>query len=115
MPEMPKVFRSRGSPSRIEQRREYDRRRDEKEWRGWYKTARWQRLKMDAHARDHFTCRKTGELLIGKHPAPNSPVADHIVEHHGDPELFWDITNVQTVSKAYHDGARQREQRAARR
>lgn len=102
------MFRPAHLPTRIEQRRERDRKRDEEEWRGWYKTAQWQKLKMRVHVRDLFTCRQTGVLLTGKFPAPNSPVADHIVKHEGDPALFWDEDNVQTVSKAYHDGEKQR-------
>ncbi|WP_189367669.1 HNH endonuclease [Mesorhizobium sp. M7A.F.Ca.ET.027.02.1.1] len=116
---MPKTFRpsrlaAAAQVDRIEQRREYDKRRDEQEWRGWYKTARWQKLKMRVHIRDLFVCQVTGILCVGKHPAPNSPVADHRIEHQGDPDLFWDEENVRTVSKAYHDGERQREQAAGR-
>ncbi|RWF65455.1 MAG: HNH endonuclease [Mesorhizobium sp.] len=114
MPEMPKTFRPAWLQSRTEQRREHDRRRDEQEWRGWYKTARWQKLKLRVHVRDGYVCQVTGELCIGKHPQPNSPVADHIVEHEGDPDLFWDEKNIRTVTKAYHDRERQQEQRAAR-
>jgi 5-methylcytosine-specific restriction protein A len=111
MPDMPRMFRPAHLPTRIEQRRDYDKRRDEQEWRGWYKTARWQKLKARVHVRDLFVCQVTGDLCAGKHPAPNSPVADHIVEHDGNPELFWDEANIRTVSKAFHDGERQREQR----
>lgn len=70
---------------------------------------------MRVHVRDGFICQVTKLLCSGKHPAPNSPVADHIVEHHGDPDLFWDEANVRTVSKEYHDGERQAEQARARR
>lgn len=114
MPEMPRTFRPAHLPSRAEQRRGYDQRRDGCEQRGWYKTARWQKLKMQVHVRDLFMCQATGELCLGKHPAPNSPVADHIVEPNGDAALFWDEKNIRTVSKAFHDGDRQREQIAAR-
>lgn len=82
------------------------------EWRGWYKTARWQKLKIRVHVRDNYICQKTGVLLIGKHPAPNSPVADHKIPHRGDPVLFWDEDNIETVSKAYHDSEKQKEERA---
>ena len=71
--------------------------------RGWYKSARWQALRIEVLTRDLYTCRQTGVLLIGKHPAPNSPVVDHVVPHRGDERLFWDIENLQAVSKAYHD------------
>jgi 5-methylcytosine-specific restriction endonuclease McrA len=81
-------------------------------WRAWYKTARWQALKIEVHVRDNFTCQKTGIILTGKHPAPNSPVADHKIPHHGDEALFWDKNNIQTVSKAYHDSVKQAEERA---
>jgi 5-methylcytosine-specific restriction endonuclease McrA len=115
MPDMPKMFRPSHAQSRQEQRRDYDRRRDEREWRQWYKTARWQKLKQRVHVRDNFTCQATGVVCFGKHPAPNSPVADHKVEHHGDPDLFWDEENIRTVSKEFHDRERQREQNAQRR
>lgn len=53
-------------------------------------------------------CAKTGVMLIGKAPAPNSPVADHITPHRGDLGLFWDEQNLQAVSKEYHDRVKQR-------
>jgi 5-methylcytosine-specific restriction protein A len=71
--------------------------------RGWYHSARWQALRIQVLTRDLYTCQQTGVLLIGKHPAPNSPVVDHVVPHRGDERLFWDETNLQAVSKAYHD------------
>lgn len=114
MPEMPRTFRPAFMPTRIERNREHDRRRDEQEWRGWYKTARWQKLKRDVHVRDLYICQVTGVLCSGRHPADDSPVADHKVEHEGDPDLFWDMNNVRTVSKAFHDSERQKEQAAGR-
>jgi HNH endonuclease. len=81
-------------------------------WRAWYKTERWQRLRREILKRDGFTCQQTGVLCIGKHPAPNSPVVDHIKPHHGDERLFWDPNNLQCVSKAYHDSEKQKQERA---
>lgn len=78
------------------------------EWRRWYKTARWQRLRKSVLVRDGYRCQQTGALLVGKYPAPNSPVADHKMPHRGDPELFWDIDNIEAVSKEYHDRDKQR-------
>ena len=77
-------------------------------WRQWYKTARWQKLRLAILTRDLYTCRMTGVLLIGKYPAPNSPVIDHIKPHRGNAKLFWDERNLQAVSKAYHDSEKQR-------
>ena len=79
-------------------------------WRDWYKTARWQKLRARVIKRDRYTCQRTGVLLIGKHPAPDSPVVDHIKPHRGDEVLFWDEANLHTVSKAYHDSEKQRQE-----
>ena len=98
-----------------------DRRRDASDpWRALYKTARWQRLVRKIRARDGYVCQQTGEALIGKHPAPNSPVVDHKVPAHefwwdGRRQLFWDEGNLQTVSKQWHDGVKQKAEHAARR
>ncbi|MDB5522784.1 MAG: endonuclease [Rhizobium sp.] len=80
-------------------------------WRAWYKTARWQKLRQAVLLRDAYTCQKSGIICMGKHPDDNSPVAHHIVAHRGDEALFWDIDNIQTVSKAWHDGPGQAEER----
>jgi 5-methylcytosine-specific restriction enzyme A len=72
-------------------------------WRRWYKLKRWSDLKMQVHVRDRFICQRTGVACIGVHPSPDSPVANHKRPHRGDPELFWDPSNIETVSKAVHD------------
>jgi 5-methylcytosine-specific restriction protein A len=82
-------------------------------WRKWYKTARWQRLRLDVFARDGFMCQRTGVFLNGVHPAPNSPVANHKIPHRGDWDLFWDIDNLETVSKAVHDSEIQKQEKAS--
>ena len=76
-------------------------------WRKWYATPRWRRLRLQVLHRDGWTCRMTGVPLIGAHPAPDSPVVDHVVPHRGDPVLFWDPANLQALSKAAHDGEKQ--------
>lgn len=99
-------------------------------WRAWYKTARWQKFRLKIMRRDvrdisdepHLmprhvlfkddpfrwpVCQKTGVLLTGKHPDPDSPVVDHKEPHRGDPDLFWDERNVEVVSKRYHDSKKQ--------
>ena len=53
--------------------------------------------------RDGFVCQATGVRLGGEFPAADSPVVDHIEPHRGDEDLFWDPTNLQSVSKEYHD------------
>jgi len=76
-------------------------------WRAWYKTARWQKLRRVVLKRDGYTCQQTGALLMGTYPADDSAVVDHKVPHRGDPALFWDIENLQAVSKGYHDSTKQ--------
>lgn len=83
------------------------------DWRKWYRTARWKRLRADVFARDGYICQHTGERLIGKPPAANSPIAHHKTPHRGDPALFWDIDNLETVSKRWHDTVAQADERAA--
>ncbi|SFR40561.1 hypothetical protein SAMN04488005_1519 [Yoonia tamlensis] len=76
-------------------------------WRAWYKTARWQKLRLKVLKRDGYVCQQTAVLLVGAYPADDSAVVDHKVPHRGDPKLFWDIDNLQSVSKAYHDSTKQ--------
>lgn len=82
-------------------------------WRKWYATARWKALRLEILRRDQYTCQRSGVLCIGKHPAPNSPVVNHKKPHRGDERLFWDPDNLETVSKAVHDGEIQSEERRA--
>ena len=88
-------------------------------WRSWYSEKEWYRLRAAVLRRDSVEingqlipkCRKTGALLTGKAPAPNSPIVDHRKPHRGDRKLFFDITNCETVSKAYHDSVKQSHER----
>lgn len=97
-------------PTRSEQDRSRQRAEDQP-WRTWYGTARWKRLRRKIWKRDGYVCVATGVALVGNYPAPNSPVADHIIWHKGDPDLFWDEDNLQTLSKAYHDREKQKQER----
>lgn len=100
------------TPSREELERDYDRaRREDSEYRKWYKTARWQRLRRQVLERDGYICCQTGVLLTGKAPAPDSPVVDHIVPHRGNADLFWNIDNLQAVSKSWHDSVKQSQEK----
>ena len=90
-----------------------ERARDKIRWqaaklRPLYSSKRWRELRVEILERDDWTCRRTGILLHGKAPAPHSAIVDHIEPHRGDLFLFWDPENLQAVSKAYHDGEKQR-------
>lgn len=82
-------------------------------WRKWYRTERWRKLRQVILLRDAYVCQRTGILCIGRYPASNSPVIDHIEPHRGEERLFWDENNLQTVSKAYHDSEKQAAERNA--
>ncbi len=73
----------------------------------WYNTKRWRDARKRVLQRDGYVCQQTGVALVGKHPAPNSPVCDHKVPHRGDEGLFWDENNMQAVSKEWHDRVKQ--------
>jgi 5-methylcytosine-specific restriction endonuclease McrA len=90
-------------------RQAFDRQRDQRASRGWYKTARWQKLRMRILVRDLFTCQWRG---CGRVVADTSQlVADHREPHRGDEALFWDENNLWTLCKPCHDSAKQREER----
>ncbi|MGZ9812629.1 HNH endonuclease [Pseudoroseicyclus sp. H15] len=76
-----------------------------------YKTARWQRLRWKVLTRDLFTCRRCHKLEADT----SLLVADHVIPHRGDEALFWDEGNLQCLCTTCHDGAKQREEAAARR
>lgn len=80
-------------------------------WRAWYSLRRWKLLRMATFERDLFTC----QCGCGHIEADTSLlVGDHIEPHRGDPRLFWDQRNVQTLFKSCHDKTKQAQERRAR-
>ncbi|WP_231420888.1 HNH endonuclease [Sphingomonas sp. Leaf205] len=88
-------------------RQAFDRDRDQQGWRKWYKTARWQKLRMSVLVRDLFTCQKCGRI----EGDTSQLVADHKRPHRGVEALFWDILNLWTLCKPCHDSWKQRQER----
>ncbi|MCH8855997.1 MAG: HNH endonuclease [Proteobacteria bacterium] len=87
---------------------QYERRRRQRDpWRAWYATARWQRLRANQLKRQPLCecedCRG-GQLRVT--PAT---VVDHIVAPKGDAALFFNPTNLQSMSKPHHDAKTARE------
>jgi 5-methylcytosine-specific restriction protein A len=70
-------------------------------YKRWYKTARWQKLRLLQLYREPL-CRMCRPRLT---PAT---VADHEAPHRGDAVLFWDPDNLQSLCKRCHDGDKQR-------
>jgi 5-methylcytosine-specific restriction enzyme A len=81
------------------------------EYRAWYKTQRWRRLRWQVLVRDLFTCQMCGKLEANT----SLLVADHREPHRGDETLFWHEGNLWCLCKPCHDSAKQREERAASR
>ncbi len=80
-------------------------------WRKWYSLARWKRLRQAVFLRDLYTCQRQA---CGRIEGNTSLlVADHRTPHRGDPALFWDEANLQTLCKDCHDRDKQREERRA--
>lgn len=82
--------------------------KDTRPWRRWYGLARWQRLR-ERQLTDHplcAMCMERGEVVQAK-------VVDHVKPHAGDPELFWDSANLQSLCAPCHDIHKQRQEVAA--
>ena len=83
-----------------------DHRSDEaKAYRRLYKTARWLKLRQSV-LDDEPLCR----YCIEDEVVEEATVVDHIKPHRGDLDLFWDVTNLQSLCSTCHDGRKQREE-----
>lgn len=69
----------------------------------WRNSRRWWKLRAAILRRDGLVCQRTGIYCGGSYPAPDSPVAHHIVRPGESEALFFDPQNLQCVSKAWHD------------
>lgn len=78
-----------------------------------YKTARWQRLrKAQLAAHPYCQCpHHDGKGLHADHPDFGGAVVDHKKKHKGDPKLFFDRRNLQTMTKHCHDKFKQSEEK----
>lgn len=68
---------------------------------------RWAKLRANYLAENPYCvyCEQEGRgYLFGS-------VVDHIEPHRGDPLLFWDENNLQTLCKQHHDAAKQAEEK----
>jgi 5-methylcytosine-specific restriction endonuclease McrA len=104
MPFRPPVHRPPGSQSQQQQRKRYDQLRDTQDWRRWYKTAAWQRIRSSQLALEPLCrlCRSKGKLT----PAT---VCDHVERHNGNPDKFW-RGKMQSLCTPCHSGEKQREE-----
>ena len=54
------------------------------------------------HLRQHPYCALCDQVGVTQ----LADVVDHIIPHRGDPVLFWDQTNWQSLCQPCHDGAK---------
>lgn len=66
-------------------------------WDGWYRTAKWRRLR----ARRLDESPLCVECLVVAVIIAATDV-DHVVPHRGDPVLFWDYANTQSLCHQHH-------------
>lgn len=79
------------------------------EWRAWYNTARWKRLR-DRQLQKEPLCRYC--MAYNGRPVP-ATVADHITPHRGEYEAFWNA-ELQSLCATCHAGAKQELERSGR-
>ena len=68
----------------------------------WYGLARWKKVRRRQLAKEPICVMCKAEGFIK--PAT---VCDHVIEHKGDPILFWDEENLQSLCKRHHDSDKQ--------
>lgn len=107
MPCKPPRHRPPGVGTRQQERRAYDQRRDRQEWRGWYKTAAWQRRR-EEQLNTEPLCAMC--LRLGRYTA--ATVADHVERHNGQYAAFW-TGKLQSLCGPCHSGEKQRREIAA--
>lgn len=84
-------------PQRSEQAKAYRKWYDLARWRHPVKGVRARRLRLEPLCR---TCKKAGRVTI-------ATVCDHVAPHKGDPDLFWSLSNTQSLCAPCHDGTKQ--------
>lgn len=84
-----------------------DRRSDAAQaYRDWYKTKRWERMRQHQLARNpHCQCPHHVTQKVA------ATVVDHKQPHRGDARLFWNSSNLQSLTKQCHDSMKQSQER----
>ena len=75
------------------------------DYRGWYSSPTWRRLRQSILVRDAWICAACGT------PAGQSANVDHITPHAGNWDLFTEPTNLQTLCHGCHSRKTLKEQK----
>lgn len=76
----------------------------DKERKRLYNSKEWKELREAVFLRDMEVCQVCGVRVSRAKGHPHSAVGNHKIKHNNDPELFYDIDNIETVGKSCHDG-----------
>lgn len=76
------------------------------DYKKWYKTKRWQKLRLQ-QLQKHPFCQCPHHVGMRL----KATVCDHIKPHRGDPRLFWNRKNLQSLTKECHDRFKQSEEK----
>jgi hypothetical protein len=74
-------------------------------WRKWYWTARWRNI-----AREQFEKEPLCRKCLAQGALTPATVCDHVKQHHGDPDLFWNGER-QSLCDTHHSSTKQREEK----
>ena len=80
------------------------------QYRKLYQAKQWRVLREHVLLRDRFICQRCKCFLKRGRSHPQSAVVHHIKAHKGDPDLFFDIGNLQAVCWSCHSGVIQSEE-----
>lgn len=76
-------------------------------WHGWYKLARWLRIR-DKQLADEPLCR----MCLAEGRVTPATVCDHVEPHRGDPIKFW-AGPFQSLCGSHHSRDKQGEEQAS--
>jgi 5-methylcytosine-specific restriction protein A len=87
----------------VEQREKDKQRYRSSPWRKLYDTKAWYaHLQPACLARDPL-CKLQITPLCRQHGGDGTVIADHRIDHRGNPQLFYDLNNLQGACRACHD------------
>lgn len=94
--------------------RQHSRSAEAEAYRHLYADTRWRGphgVRKKALVRDGYQCQHCGCILItGDRHHPHAAVVHHKKAHKGDPVLFFDLNNTESVCKSDHDTLLQKQE-----